>query len=73
MENLEKCLEDKSPTSMLQKLLQKEVKEVVGTEDQDPAILNIKKLVPLFGLPSDKVFCLACEHVHSHGGCYTSD
>ena len=44
------------------------------TVDEDIVLKTIESLRPICGSPSDKVFCLACEHVHSHyGACHTSD
>ena len=39
---------------------------VTNVVEEDPAIANINSLRPICGSPSDQVFCLACETVHSH-------
>ena len=57
-----------SSDSVLQPTTQEEKAgdQIVG-EETDPAILNIQRLKPIYpGSPSDEVFCLGCEKVHSH-------
>ena len=45
----------------------------IASLDTEEAIKNIDKLKPICGSPFDKVLCLACEHVHSHGACYAQN
>ena len=63
----ENNLKNESSNSVLQQTTQDVASDaIVGTEE-DPAILNIEALKPIYpGSPSDKVLCLSCGKVHSH-------
>ena len=67
MEKVEKTVADE-PVSVLQKQSQEEKLALAKAIIQrHPALLNIERLKPIIeGSPSDQVFCLACEKVHSH-------